>query len=339
MARAGQSVRAKREDRAADLAHERAVVTDDSHEVTEPETAPVAGTSTWLRLQRGNPSYNPWVSPRFLVDAWSLASDDVEVPLLHVLPAPDELARMRVTCGLSVEAVAERASVSADAWAAFEAGDETVRRHVNELQLLKFASVMAACVAAGGPPVPVAPGPRPERPPMKVVGAELLEELAREIGDRFPLHHVIVDDASSVRIVRGELPSPTATSYPSEKEMAEICLAIPGLANRIRSVRWTNSSLLQDLVDGEPTDAEYVPRDELGVGKSGLLRIIGCARAIVDSDPDRVTAIKAASEAAAQRRQDQEAAALKARAAVAQANAIIAKVEADKAAAAVEGAA
>lgn len=224
MPRAGQSVRAKREDRAADLAHERAKVTDDGTDVTEPETAPVAGPSTWLRLQHGNPTNNPWISPRFLVDAWSLASDDVEVPLLHVLPAPDELARMRVTCGLSVEAVAERAQVSADMWAAFEAGDETVRRHLNELQLLKFASVMAACVQAGGPPAPVAPGPRQERPPMKVVGAELLDELAKEVGDRFQLSHVIIDDLWSQRIVNGEAPSPTATSYPTEREMVEISM-------------------------------------------------------------------------------------------------------------------
>ena len=162
---------------------------------------------------------------------------------------------------------------------------------------------------------------------MRVVGAELLEALAREVGDRFPLSHGVIDDNISVRIARGEIPSPTATAFPSEKEMADICRAFSGLANRVRSVRWTNSSLLQDLVEGEPSDAEYVPRDELGVGRAGLLRIIGTAKAIIDSDPSRIEAINAQREAADQRRQDQEAAAVAAKVAVAKASLALAQAE------------
>lgn len=57
---------------------------------------------------------------------------------------------------------------------------------------------------------------------MRVVGAELLDDLAREVGDRFPLSHVVIDDSVSTRIVKGQLPSPTATSFPSGREMADI---------------------------------------------------------------------------------------------------------------------
>lgn len=336
MPKTGQSIRGKREDRNADLAAERAKVVCEDQNVTEPEkVAAPRAAATWLRLQKGNPDLNPWLSPTFLVDAWSLASDDVEVPLLPNLPTPQELGKWRRICGLSVTAVAERAQVGPELWAEFEAGNEQVRQHLNESQLLKFASVRAVCVQAGGPPVPeeqAAPAPRE---PMRVVGAELLEDLAKEV-DRFPLHHVIVDDHYSVRIARGEIPSPTATAFPSEKEMIEICRSFPGLASRVRSVRWTNSSLLQDLVEGEPGDAPYVPRDELGVGRAGLLRIIGTAKALIDADPERVAAIQAEREAADQRRQEQEAAAIKARAAVAQASLLLAQREADLANAAVE---
>jgi len=320
----------RKADKNAELAAERAAIVEkDIPEVAE-EVKPLRANETWRRLQKNNPMLNPWMSPAFLVDMWSQASD-IEIPLLEALPGGSEIAELRKACGLSIEAVAERACVTADMWEAFEYGDDSVLDHININQALRFVSALDACVIAGGPPSPAPAEPVPERKPMTIVGAELLSEVAREAGDRFPLSHVILDDRMSRRIAQGEIPSPTAASFPTEKEMVEILLAFPGLANRLRPVVWTNSSLLQDLLDREPTDAEYIPRDELGVGRAGLLRVIGTAKAILDADPDRIQAIAEAREAFDKRRQEQEATSARARSAAAQAALLLAQAKYDEA--------
>lgn len=342
MTNTGESIRGKRSARNADLASERAKVIEHDQEPEAVETVDIApgAAATWLRLQKGNPALNPWMSPVFVNEMWSQASD-IEVPLLPGgIPEPSEIRRLREGCGLSVEQVGNQAQVGPDLWTAFEHGDTSVLHYVNANQLHRFVSAMAICVAAGGPPVPAAPEPVPEREPMRVVGAELLADLAREAGDRFGLAHVVLDEWLSVRIARGEVASPTLTDWPSEKEARKLIAAFPGLATRRRTVPWTSSSLLVDFMEQEEfTDQPFQARDELGVGKAGLLRVMGCMAAIVAADPDRVAAIDAEEHAADKRRQEQDAAALKARAAVAQANAIVAQAEAEKAAAGAEGAA
>lgn len=326
---AGNSIRAKRSARNADLAAERAKVSENERAPEAAEDGPAApgAAETWLALQKGNPSFNPWLSPTFLVETWSLASD-LEVPLLPALPEPARVRKLREACGLTVEAVAERAAVTPEMWSAYEYGNTTVLGHVNVNQLLKFCSVMAVCVAAGGPPVP-APTPVPEeRRPMTLVAAELLAEVAREAGDRLGVAHAVIDDWTSTRIARGEIPSPTLTDWPSEKEAARLVSAFPALANRRRSVAWTHTGPLADLLERDDlTDQPFQPRDELGVGKAGMLRVLGTMAAIIAADPDRVATVEAEKQAREQRQQDEQAAAVKARAAVAQASLLLAQAE------------
>lgn len=253
----------KKAEHNAELAAERASIVDrGAPEVVEEVDDLPAAKETWRRLQKQNSILNPWMSPTFLVEMWSQASD-IEVPLLAALPSGAEIGELRKACGLSVAQLAERAAVTEEMWTAFEHGDGTVLEHVNANSLLRFVSALDACVIAGGPPSPAPSEPAPERQPMTVVGAELLADVAREAGDRFPLSHVVIDDRLSRRIAEGEIPSPTATAFPSERQMVEIVRGFPGLANRRRTVAWTSSSLLQDLVEREPTDAEFIPRDEL----------------------------------------------------------------------------
>jgi hypothetical protein len=336
VAKNGDTIRAKRSDRNADLAAKRADVAVDEQEPVAVESVDVApgASATWLRWQKGNPVSNPFGSPVFLADAWSLASD-LDVPLLPSLPRPERVRELREGCRLAVERVAERACVTPEMWSAYEYGDEWVLQHVNEGQLLKFVSTMSICVAAGGPPDPGEPDPVPARPPMRVVGAELLDDLAREAGDRFPLSHVVQDDRLSVAIARGEVPSPTLTDWPSEKEAAALVAAFPGLANRLQSVAWTHGSLLVDLIERtDLTDQPFQPRDELGVGKADMLRVLGAMAAIVQADPERVAAIEAKRAERHEQHEEREAAAARARAAVAQAALILAQAESDAATAA-----
>jgi transcriptional regulator with XRE-family HTH domain len=343
--KAGDAIRQRRSTRNADLAAERATkVTDKEREPVSAVGAPAA-LATWRSWQKENPVLNPWSGEAFLAETWSLASH-VEVPLLPGgIPDASDIRRLREACGLSVERVAERAQVTPEMWSAFEHGDDSVLHHINANALLRFCSAMSVCVAAGGPPAPAEPGPAASPPPpLHLIGAELLDQLRDEIGDRCPPSHVLLDHNLSTRIARGELPAPMASRFPTEKEMVDILRAFPGLANRSgRSVPWTNAGALATLMELEtnPSDvAEYVPRDDLGVGRSGLLRIIGTALAIIDAEPERVAAIKAERVAAEKRRKDQEAAAVRARAAAAQASLLLAQQEADRAAAALtEGAA
>lgn len=321
----------KKADRNAELAAERAALLEnDAVTVDDSPSADPSAHDVWLSWQKGNPQLNPFLSPQFLVDAWCLASeDDVPVPLLPAIPVPAVIASMREACRLSVERVAELAQVSAEQWVLLEHGDTSVLDFIDANRLLRFCSVMAVCVAAGGPPDLGEPEPLPKRPPLTVVGAELLPELERAAEERrVPLAHVPVDDVLSAQIARGELPSPTLTDWPSETEAAKLIAAFPGLANRRRPCVWTNGSVLADFIEQEDhSEAPFIPRDELGVGKPGLLRVLGTMAAIVQSDPQRVEAIAYARQKAQDERREREAASTRARQNAAQAALLVAQAE------------
>ena len=331
MARTTKAV-IKRDQENAEKAAERARLVEPEVEPSAQNRAVPEQRDTWLRLQRGNPILNPWMSPPFLVEMWSAASD-IDVPLLDRLPSGNEIAELRRACGLSTEQVAERAQVTPEMWTLFENGDDSVLEHVNRGELLRFVSALNACVIAGGPPSPAPQEAVPERQPMTVVGAELLADVERELGERCPLDHAPLDNKVSERVARGEVPSPTLTDWPSEREAAELVLSFPGLANRRRSVSWTSSSLLADLVERDDlSEAVYVVRDEMGVGKAGILRVLGTMAAINQRYPERLVALAEAREAVEKWRKNAETATARARAAATQASALLAKAEAEAAA-------